>query len=344
MNRIILSTTLALVAATPLAMRGADLPETDALNRFNLGVRFGMNFKADFKNHNRAPVLPTGTGPATGGVDHEYEDGYVRVDSSGNAGGLTWNWGYQNAGQVVGDTMQFHATQTGNSSQSAHQDVTGDPQPGLELVYQRVLGSFASSGHWGLEAGIGYTDIDLHNNRSGTGLTTVTTDAYQLNGVLPPGAGYNGTFQGPGALLGDSPTRTTASSATSLRSKNELSGELYTLRLGPFAEWNFTPKLSLAVSLGLTLAPASVAYDFEETGLSPSGGTTRTTGHTSTTKLLYGPYASGTLRYDFNPHWGVFAGAQFQSLNDLEQSVGGRTARFDPGATIYGTLGVSWRF
>jgi hypothetical protein len=345
MNRIILSSTLALAAATPFAMRGADVPETDKLNRFSLGARFGMNFKADFHNNNRAPLAPSRIGPATGGADHEYQDGYVRLDSSENLGGRTWNWGYQNAGQVVGDTMQFHSTQTRNSALSANNnDVTGDPQPGLELVYQRVLGSFASSGRWGLEAGFGYMDIDLHDNRSGTGLTTVTTDAYQLNGVVPPGPGYNGTFEGPGALLGDTPTRTRASSATSLRSKHELSGELYTLRLGPFVEWNFTPRFSLAVSVGLTLAPASVDYKFTETATPAGGGTSRATGHSSKSELLYGPYVSGLLRYDFNKSWGIFAGAQFQSLTDLEQSVGGRTARFDPGATVYGTFGASWNF
>ena len=45
-------------------------------------------------------------GAALGGVNHQYQDGYVRVDSSGNAGGLTSNWGYQNGAQVVGDTLR----------------------------------------------------------------------------------------------------------------------------------------------------------------------------------------------------------------------------------------------
>src|ERR1035437_8149694 len=89
MNRIILSTTLVL-AATPFAMRGED--STDDPNRFFFGPRFGMNFKADFQNN----VNP---GPEAGAANHTYNDGYVLVDSSGNAGGLTWNWGYQNASQ-----------------------------------------------------------------------------------------------------------------------------------------------------------------------------------------------------------------------------------------------------
>jgi hypothetical protein len=330
MNRIILSTTLALAAATPFAMRGADSPDNP--NRLFLGPRFGLNFKADFRNNAVNP------GPAAGDANHTYNDGYVLVDSSGDAGGLTWNWGYQNASQYnsVNDTMRFLQS-SGPSS------VTGNPQYGAELVYQRVVGSLpSSSGCWGLEAAFGFTDLDLRENLS----RTATVDSYSFPpnngvGVLPPSAGYNGTFSGPGALLGDTPTRTTAN----LTGYQKLSGQLFGIRLGPFAEWNFTSKLSLDASVGLTLAPALVDYDFSETATLPGGGGTfAESGHSSKAKLLYGPYVGGMLRYAFNKNWGVYAGAQFQNLTDMEQSVGGRTARLDPSVTVYGTVGASWSF
>ncbi|HWX22137.1 MAG TPA: hypothetical protein VN578_19725 [Candidatus Binatia bacterium] len=343
MNRITFSTTLVLAAAAPFAMHGADFPENP--NRLSLGPRFGLNFKADFRN-NAPPVNP---GPAAGGADHTYNDGYVLLDSSGNAGGLTWNWGYQNASQVVEGTMQFHAIQSSSASGAssrAGSEFFDDPQYGAELTYQRVLGGlpFLPDGNWGLEAAFGFTDLDLRANRSATGPATVTTDTYQLNGVLPPGAGYNGTFQGPGALLGDTPTRTTAADIATLTSHQKLSGQLYSIRLGPFAEFYFTHQLSLAASVGLTLAPASVDYDFSETTTLAGGGTSVASGHSSKTDLLYGPYVSATLRYDFNKHWGLYVGAQFQSLTDLEQTIGSRTARLDQGATVYGIAGASVRF
>lgn len=336
MNRIALSTALTLAAAAPFSMRAADVSENP--NRLSLGARVAFNFKAHFRND--APVNP---GPATGGANHTYNDGQVLVDSSGNAGGLTWNWGYQNSSQVVGPTMQFTAIGTGTPSGTA---ITDDPQYGVELIYQRVLGdlSSGSSVHWGLEAGLGYTDLDLRDNRSATGPVTVTTDTYQLNGVLPPGAGYNGTFAGPGPLLGDTPTRTIAAGTATFTSHDKLSGQLFGVRLGPFAEWNLTSKLSLAGSAGLALAPSSVDYDFSETAALAGGATFVASGHSSKTELLYGYYVSALLRYEFNRRWGVYAGAQFQSLNDLELSAGGRTARLDPGATLYATVGVSWRF
>jgi len=57
-----------------------------------------------------------------------------------------------------------------------------------------------------------------------------------------------------------------------------------------------------------------------------------------------GPYVSATLRYDFTERWGVYVGAQFQSLTGLDQSIGSRTARLDQGCTIYGVIGASWKF
>ena len=50
------------------------------------------------------------------------------------------------------------------------------------------------------------------------------------------------------------------------------------------------------------------------------------------------------VRYDFTESWGVYIGAQFQSLTDIEQSIGSRTARLDQGTTVYGVVGASWRF
>ena len=334
MNRILFCTTLTVAAASPLVLRAQDLPADP--NRFSFGPTFGLNYKAEFNNRT-AFYNNVNPGAATGGANHNYNDGYVLVDSSGNAGGLTGNFGYRNPSQVVGDTLQFHAIHTQNSSST-----TGDPQFGAELIYQRVLGAVHFlHGNWGLETGLGVTEIDLRENLSGT--VPVLTDTYQLNGIIPPGAGYNGTFNGPGALIGDAPTRTTTAAA--LSGYHKLSGQLINLRFGPFVEWNLTCRLSLAVSAGLSLAPTMLDYDFSETVTLPGGGGTYAArGHSSKNELLYGPYAGATLRYDFNRHWGVYIGVRFQNLTDMDQSVGSRTARFDAGLSVNATAGLSWKF
>jgi hypothetical protein len=344
MNRITLSTTLVLTAATPFALPGADGFGNENPNRFSLGPRIGLNIKAKF-HHNAADNLTADPGPATGGVNHNYDDGYVNVDASGNAGGRTWNWGYENASQVAGDTMQFHAIQSDAFSGSASRKAD-DAQYGVELIYQRILGSLSSDSslNWGLEAGFSYTDLDLRDKRGGTAPVTVTTDTFQLNGVLPPGAGYRGTFDGPGPLLGDTPTRATAADTATLASSHKLSGQSFGFRLGPFAEFYFTPQMSLAASAGLALAPTCVEYDFSETTTLAGGGMFESSGHASETKWLYGYYLSAMLRYDFSESWGVYLGLQYQSLNDLKLSAGSATARLDQGAAVYGSIGATWRF
>jgi hypothetical protein len=95
--------------------------------------------------------------------------------------------------------------------------------------------------------------------------------------------------------------------------------------------------------VGLTLAPTTVDYDFSEIATVP-GDTITENGHSSKTKLLYGPYVGGMLRYNFNKNWGVYVGARFQNLTSLDQSVGGRTARLDPSVTFYGSAGATWSF
>src|SRR3954466_2696775 len=345
MKQILLSTTLTLAVASPFALQGADLPENP--NRLSLGPRFGMNFKADFGG---SPTV--NPGPAAAGADHTYNDGYVLKDISGNAGGLTWNWGYQNGSQNppagVGNTasMLYHAIQfdSPNTAAGNSGSITDDPQYGGELTYQRVMWHFLGSGRLGFELGVGFTDINLRDDRNATGAATLTTDTFPLNGVLPPLSPYNGTFAGPGALLGDSPSRITAAGNATLSSRQELSGQLWTIRLGPFAEWKFTPKFSIDGSVGLTLAPAWIDYDFSDPPTVAGGGTYAANGHSSKSDFLYGPYASATLRYDFTERWGVYVGAQIQSLTDLKQSVGTRAARLDQDFTVYGVAGISFKF
>jgi hypothetical protein len=330
MNRIVLSAAFAL-AATPFAMHGADLIENpnspDNLNRFSFGPTFGIGFKADF--HDNANPGPENTPDA----NHTYNDGYVLRDSGTVTDNLTQNWNYQSASQYnsVYNTMQF--LRSGPSSSA-----TGNPQYGGEFIYQRVIGSLpALSGDWGLESGFGFTELDLRENLSGTAIV----DSFQLPlGSSPPQPGNGGIFGGPQALLND----TAVPGNATLSGYQKLSGQLFSLRLGPFAELNFTPKLSLAASVGLTLAPTTVDYDFSEIAALAGGNTITENGSSSKTKLLYGPYVGGMLRYNFNKNWGVYVGARFQNLTSLDQSVGGRTARLDPSVTFYGSAGATWSF
>ena len=65
-------------------------PINDWLRHFRVGALVGINIKAEFKMGGDFTVTGSQPGvPGESGRDHLYDDGYVRVDETGNAEGLT---------------------------------------------------------------------------------------------------------------------------------------------------------------------------------------------------------------------------------------------------------------
>ncbi len=101
-----------LAAAT---VRTGDMKSTIAREPASSRWRFGaayaplLGLDTEFKDLGTfgfsSPVQPIARG-----TSHEYENGYVRVDSSGNLSGETWNWGYGDAAQVNGNQITMPLT------------------------------------------------------------------------------------------------------------------------------------------------------------------------------------------------------------------------------------------
>src|SRR5207247_6409095 len=145
--------------------------ESAAHSRFSLNSRIGFNIKAEFKNV--GGVRQNDPGTATGGVDHFYDDGFNRVDISGNANGTTWFWGYQEAAQLPGnDTIVMNSSSSAATGVIRH--VSEDPQLGVELSYFRPLGEDRAY-RWGIEAAIGWLDLTFNEDRTVTGSVTRTS-------------------------------------------------------------------------------------------------------------------------------------------------------------------------
>lgn len=343
-NQIKTSVLAGLVLSSLAGMdASAQANDPEQLNRFRLAYRPGFNISASFNEINMPAV-----GPAQSGVNHEYVDGFNRVDRSGNALGLTSFFGYQNQSQVQSDSVLMH----GFTSDSV-KDVGNDPAHGLELSYDRQLGTIGKF-TWGLEGAFNWTDVDLSD--SGTDNLRAITDRYNIprdlsgNLITLPQAPYAGTFTGPSGnnpgntVLGDLPQRTSAaiSGATAYRS---LDAGIYGFRIGPYLEYPFNEKFSASLSGGFAFAYVDSSFDYRESWFDQFTQRTHVrAGSDSKQDWLFGGYVGGTVSYMFTKQFSAFVGAQYQNLGRFSQTANGKEASLDLSKSIFVTVGVGYSF
>jgi hypothetical protein len=93
-------------------------------NRLSLSGRVGFGISARFKGIAVLPV-PTLNRATPAGDAYNYDDGYVLQDVSGNFGGQTWYWGYDNSANQV-DAAGNIILLSRNSSASIGDSKSGD--------------------------------------------------------------------------------------------------------------------------------------------------------------------------------------------------------------------------
>ena len=345
---LLLAPVLPLVAAEPDAAPRVQLgdPQPPTKNRFGVSYRAGFNISAEFKNVAsvaHGPSDPRGPGPATGGgIDRFYDDGYNRVDISGNKDGLTWFWGAKNQSQVQGDQLLMHSS---SASTIDSKSVDADVSHGFELTYNRELGR-GKKGNWawGVEGAFGWMNVSVGDNRPLSGGVKTIEDAYNLGGVGVT-APYNGDYEGPGTLIEDAPNRTTTSNpnGTLVTGSRGFEADLFSFRLGPYVDLPINEKWSVGLSGGLALGVMDGEFSFDQL-VAAGSSVTHQVGSVSHTDVLIGGYVSATLRYAINPAWSVFIGGQFVSLSDYTAKAGGQKVVLDLSATAFATAGVSYSF
>jgi hypothetical protein len=272
-------------------------------------------------------------------VNRTYDDGYVKVDSSGNAGGQTWNWGFQNASQVQGNSLVMH----GASAASATGSRNDDPHGGFDLAFGHCFGT-APGGRWGLQAAFDFTQVSIHDNQPLSGSAALISDAYSLGGVTPPLAPYAGGFNGPGPLLGDTPTRTTSLETVLITGQRTLDAQVYALRAGPYYEFSIGSGWSGRLGGGLALTLADTQYSYSETIFIGGGPGVNNAGSSEGASFQAGGYLEGKLLYAVTSHMSLFAGAQFESLGTFTHTVGREQAQLDLSSAVNVMFGLEWKF
>jgi len=322
-----------LLAGEPSAVEGiTTTPSSPQRWRVGIGYAPLLGLKAEFSGlgnfgSNFAPQ------PLGGGQDYNYDDGYVHVDSSGNAGGQTWNWGYENDSQIDTSGEGSVAFTLTRSTGNAGTEERDDAMAGLEAFGYYDMGDVKIPGlslpgaKWGFRAGIHYAHIDISNGDNLRSGTSVLTDRFSLGGIIPPLAPYEGSFNGPGPLISDSPDRSVAPGGFALVSgSRELDVHLTTLSLGSFMEIPIAQKTSLTFEGGLNAALASGSYDFVSNTTIANVGTRRSAGSDSGTSVLPGVYLGLSGIYQINESWAIQAAGRYQYMDDYDLGANGSSA------------------
>jgi hypothetical protein len=337
-----------LVAAAVLAP-GAVRAEDFVTNRLTFSARFGFNVSARFRGQTTLPLgINLRTTPS--GDPYNYDDGYVLTDISGNAGGQTWYWGYDDsANQISGNTILLsRSTASGNFSSPSFDS---NPNFGGELTYDRLLGT-KDKLRFGLEAAANYLNLSLHNSSTASGTLSRVTDAYPFTPdttppAATPSAPYQGSFGGPGFVIGDTPVNSTVviiPGGVIVTGQRQFDADLFGLRLGPYLDIPFHNNFNFWVSGGLAVCWLNGEASWSETVTVTGAGSASSSGSGRDDDLLWGGYVAANVSWDVKDNWSIVGGVQYQNLGIYRHNFGLRQAEVDLRNSVFVTIGLSRRF
>lgn len=328
------------------AARGADpaAAHGDWANRLRVGAMLGFNLDADFTFGGSGLTTGNPGGP-TGvpGVNHFYEDGYVRVDDTMNAERYTSYWGYTDASQYQGNQLSFHNT-IAYDADSATRSAEDDPHLGFEINYSHYLlerEKFA----FGFELGFGLLPVEISGSQKLGANLLQTVHQFDTAGIIVPGAPYNGGPSGLGPTIHDTATALPAPVPTmgTVRETLTLDANLYNFWLGPVVHWDLHPRLALDVSGGFALGIVSGDLEYKDR----IGGRKADSDSFDNDDTVYGGYASAVLYLhgeEFEVPLDLYLGVQYRFLGDAQFDGGTREVDLDLSSGVYITTGINWSF
>jgi hypothetical protein len=317
-------------------------------NRISLSARIGFGMSVRFGGLVSLPV-PRLHRTTPGGDAYNYDDGYVLTDSSGNFGGQTWYWGYDNSSsEVSGNSILLSRNQA--TAPAAGTDMDADPGYGAELVYTRMLGTKGRF-QYGFEAAANYLNISMKDSSPQLFNLIRTTDTYGFTpGTTPPlatpGAPYQGSYQGPGFVINDTPSSsqtTILAGGGSTVGHRDFDADIWGARIGPCLEYAVTERFRVSVSGGFAAALINADVSWSEAAVVSGTQGVTVSGSGSDSDFVFGAYVALNAGWQFNDRWSVVGSAQYQYLSDYQHSFGGRSVEADLKG-IFITLGIAYKF
>jgi hypothetical protein len=307
-------------------------------------IRTGGFLRGGMKVDFRDTAVPT---PAGAGL---YANGFVLPSVSTNSA-YTWNWGYQDASQISGSTLQFNrldgAPRVGGLSADFGAVFGGEVRGGFEVVRFPVG---KREMRFGFEAGYGYGTLSASASGSAAGSATYQTAQYSLidgNGdpIVPPGAPYAGTFNGPGPLIPlEGSVQTVTRPGTSTTALG-IDSDLHVAKFGPYFELPLSKRFLIGVSFGYctVLADAELTVRESTTYVDSIPGT-QVNQAFRRSDWQPGGYFELRAQYDLTRHIGLYLGVEYEFNEDVTFGGAGRTATIKMGGVYGGVAGVRWTF
>lgn len=286
-------------------------------------------------------------GPATGGaVNRTYDNGYNRIDATGNADDTTVNYGYRSASQVGAfGVVMTSASADGSVSVD---DVGSFLEPSANLEYRGSLGSWGES-DWGVLLGVGYQTVN--QDVADTFLTdaSLIEDTFSLGNAgredLPP-APYNGTATGEVPRIGSNPNRSlrTAPGSRLLSGNWKFTSELIPVTGGLYLEFQLAGRLNAIVSAGMLAAFVNAELRYQETSTIGALPSVHDDGADGTNDFILGGFAQLGVDWALWENASLVAGARWQPTETFSHSVEGRTVELDFTSAFAVHAGFSIRF
>ena len=311
----------------------------DWTRHFRIGAMAGLNLSANFTMNGRFNISGNNAGAGV------YNDGYVLTDQTGNAGGLTGFWGYNNASQynAAAQTLDFHSATSFSATGSSKDD--GGPFPGFDMAYGDNLWYWKHA-RVGWELGFGLLPVNIKDTHPMAATVNQSTYTFGTDGIVVPQAPYRGGASGQGEpVIADTPQSTsydTLSRGTVTGSRS-LDMMVYTVRLGPSFYWDLNDYFGVSFGAGPALGIVSGNYAYNET-IAAGGSTAHNTGAFSTTQVVFGGYVNGTFLYHVINDADLYLSAEYMPLGSVSMSQGGRTGKLNLGGQVYISAGINWPF
>jgi hypothetical protein len=319
-------------------------PDThDWTQHFRIGALVGLNINAKFSMNGTFNI--SGNNPANG----IYDDGYVRVDNTGNAGGQTAYWGYDNNSQynLANQTLTMHANTSFSAANSANDD--GGPFPGFDMAYGDDLWYWEHA-RVGWEVGFDLLPISITDNQPMSAAVNQSTYVFNTGwpaGVPIPSAPYQGLPNGgPGEpTISSAPPSVTSQTLQggTITGTHSLDVMFYALRLGPSFSWDLSKQVGISLAVGPAVGVVSGDYKYDET-ITINGISVHNSGRFGATDMVFGGYVNATAMYRVEKHGDIYAGVQYMPMTDATFSSAGREGRLNLNGQIYFTVGVNWPF